>query len=91
MKNKYRVVKITRMNGESNWAVQKQYHHWLTGKEIWKYYADYACDSMYTRDVNFAEMFLSEKTAMSKMNSLIMSDNRAITNIEVVLEESNEI
>jgi hypothetical protein len=70
--------------------VQKQCHHWLTGKETWKYFADYACDSMYTRDVNFAEMFFSEKTAMSKMNSLIMSDNRAIADIEVVLEDSNE-
>lgn len=91
MNNKYRVVKITRINGESSWAVQKQFHHWLTGKEIWKYFADYACDSMYTRNINYAEMFFSEKTAMSKMNSLIMSDNRGIADIEVVLEDSNEI
>lgn len=91
MMSKYRVVKITRINGISSWAVQKQYRHWLTGKEIWKYFADYACDSMYTRNVNYAEMFFSEKTAMSKMNSLIMSDNRGIADIEVVMEDSSEI
>ena len=91
MKSKYRVVKITRLNGKSSWAVQKQCHHWLTGKEIWKYFADYACDSMYTRDPDYAEMFLSEKTAVDKMNALIMGDNMTITNIEVVMESSNEI
>ena len=84
MKSNYRVVKITRLNGKTCWAVQKQFKHWLTGKDIWKYYADYACDSTYTRDIDYAEYYPSEESANEQLSKIIMNDTRSVVDIQVV-------
>lgn len=84
MKSNYRVVKLTRLNGEICWAVQKQFKHWLTGKEIWKYFADYACESMYTRNLNYAEYYLSEESANKQLSKIIMDDTSSVVDIQVV-------
>ena len=84
MKSNYRVVKITRLNGEICWAVQKQFRHWLTGKEIWKYYADYACESQYSKYLCNAECYLSEESANKQVSKIIMNDTRSVVDIQVV-------
>lgn len=84
MKSNYRVVKITRLNGEICWAVQKQFKHWLTGKEIWKYYANYACDSQYSKYLCDAEFYLSEESANKQVSKIIMNDTRSVVDIQVV-------
>lgn len=84
MKNTYRVVKITRLNGKICWAVQKQFNDWLTGKEVWKYFADYACDSTYSKNLGNAEFYSSEEDAVKQMNALIMYDNSTVVDIQVV-------
>ena len=84
MKSNYRVVKLTRLNGEICWAVQKQFKHWLTGKDIWKYYADYACDLLYSKDMRNAELYSSEESANTKMSEIIMNDTSTIVDIQVV-------
>lgn len=84
MKSNYRVVKITRLNGEICWAVQKQFRHWLTGKEIWKYYADYACESQYSKHLYNAEFYLSEESANKQVSKIIMNDTRSVVDIQVV-------
>lgn len=84
MKSNYRVVKITRLNGETCWAVQKQFRHWLTGKEIWKYYADYACESQYSRYLSDAEFYLSEESANKQVSKIIMNDASSVVDIQVV-------
>ena len=84
MKSNYRVVKITRLNGETCWAVQKQFKHWLTGKEIWKYYADYACDSCYSKYLCNAEFYLSEESANKQVSKIIMNDTSSVVDIQVV-------
>ena len=84
MKSNYRVVKITRLNGRESWAVQKQFRSWLTGKQIWKYYADYACDSEYSKHLYNAEFYLSEESANKKLSEIIMNDTSSVVDIQVV-------
>lgn len=84
MENKFRVVKVTKMNGQVMYGIQKLHHHWLTRKPVWKYYGSYACDSMYTENVNDAELYWEPKNASSKMNDLINMIYDNIVNVDVV-------
>ena len=81
---KFRVVKFTRLSGEVFWTVQRQFKHWLTRKPIWKYCASYAVDSMYTRNIDWAEEFYSENQAIKHMNDLIRDTNSDIVRKQII-------
>ena len=81
---KFRVVKFTRLNGEVFWTVQREFKHWLTRKPVWKYYASYVIDTMYTENINWAEEFGSEKRAIDTMNELIKATNTDIVGREII-------
>ena len=86
MKKNYRVVKITRMNGDVRYAIQKEFKSWLTGESKWKYKGDYANDGEYTSNINFADIYMDEEYAIKKMNDIIKSDTRTVVDIQVVKE-----
>lgn len=81
---KFRVVKFTRLNGEIFWTVQREFKHWLTRKPVWKYYASYVVDSMYTKNIDWAEKFSSEDQAIDNMNDLIKATNSDIARKEII-------
>lgn len=81
---KFRVVKFTRLSGEVFWVVQRQFKHWLTRKPVWKYYASYVVDSMYTKNIDWAEEFPSEDQAIEHMNDLIKATNSDIVRKEII-------
>jgi len=84
MITKFRVVKITRISGEERWVVQALFQRWLTGKLIWKYYADYNVDRMYSRNIDDAMGYHSEEEAVKKMYGMIRRESQDVMDTEVV-------
>lgn len=86
MKKNYRIVKLTRMNGDVRYAIQKEFKSWLTGESKWKYKGDYANDGEYTSNIDYADLYCNEESAIKKMNDIIKSDTRTVVDIQVVKE-----
>ena len=84
METTYRVLKLTRLNKDTQWVVQKQFKNWITRKLKWKYLASYAADCRFSSFISDAELFYSEKSALDKMNNLIKQDCGDIVDTEVV-------
>ena len=80
----YRVVKVTRKNGDISWMVQKKFKSWISGRVFWKYYENNWESSRWTRNVYYGEEHATEEEAVEKMKLFIHRDNSAFREITVV-------
>lgn len=80
----YRVVKVTKRNGDICWMVQRLFRSWITGRAHWKTYASSWEGSTWTRHLNWGTEYESEKEATDRVNFLIHRDNAVVTDIKVI-------
>lgn len=85
-KRKYKIDRLTYENGDVYFLVSRSKIHWLTGKEVWRYYDADWYNAGWTRWVSWAEKYLTEDDARNVICDLIRADHRMVKSIETVKE-----